>query len=211
MSDILNRSLCLVLNALYMPMGTLSLKKACVTLNSSIDGFDMAAQYLQVEYDNKEDGSIDFMSPNLIQPINWDEFCQLPLRDFDIPISTPKMKIRAPILIISKSKKIIMKKLRPSIQTLYDIYGGRCIWTNQVISKNQASKEHLKCRSHGGDDSFSNVALASKKLNHERGNIPLKDWKYKMQYPLKEPLPMPYSTTIKNIPREEWRYFLFNK
>lgn len=194
-----------------MPMGTLSLKKACITLCSTDNGFDMAAQYLQVEYDYDKDGNVDFMSPNLVQPVSWEEFIQLPLREFDIPIHTSKMVIRAPVLIISRSKKIIFKKLRPSIQNLYDLYGGRCVWTNEVISKNQASKEHLKPRSHGGDDSFSNVVLASKKLNHERGNLPLDQWKYKMQYNPKEPLPQPFASTLKNIPRKEWEYFLFNR
>lgn len=194
-----------------MPMGCLSLKKALITLFSSENGLDMAAQYLQIEYDNDENGNPDFMSPNLMQPINLEDFLKLPIRDFDIPVSTSKMVVRAPVIILSRSKKIVMKKLRPSIQTLYDIYGGRCIWTNEVISKNQASKEHLKPRSHGGDDSFSNVVLATKKLNHERGNTPIEKWKYKMKYQPKEPLPMPWASTLKSVPREEWKYFLFNR
>lgn len=207
----LDKHFCLVLNALYMPMGSLTIKKALISLNSSDNGIDKAALYLNVEYDNNEDGSVNFMSPNLIQPVEWDEFCQLPLREFDLPVHSCKMTVRAPIIILSKSKKIVTKKLRPSIQTLYDLYGGKCVWTNEVISKNQASKEHLKPRSHGGDDSFSNVVLASKKLNHERGNLSLKDWKYKMQYQPKEPLPKPWASTVKNAPRLEWEYFLFNK
>jgi hypothetical protein len=193
-----------------MPMGCLSLKKALVTLFSTDNGIDMAAQYLQVEYDNDEDGNPDFMSPNLIQPIDLEDFLKLPLRDFDIPISSSKMTVRAPVIILSKSKKIIMKKLRPSLQNLYDLYGGRCVWTNRVLSKNSATKEHLKPRSHGGDDSFQNVVLADKTLNNERGNS-VEKWKYKMQYQPKEPIARPWASTIKSVPREEWKYFLFNK
>jgi len=211
MSDSLNKSLCLVLNALYMPMGCLTLKKALITLCSSENGYDMAAQYLQVEYDNDKEGNIDFMSPNLIQPIDWDEFVRLPIRDFDIPIHSSKVTVRAPIIILSKSKKIVMKRLRPSLQNLYDLYGGKCVWTGQKLSKNRASKEHLTPASHGGKDTFENLALADRDINRERGNIPLKDWKYKMQYKTKEPLPMIYASTLKHVPREEWKYFLFNK
>src|SRR5690349_16832743 len=116
----LDKSWCLVLNSLYMPMGCLSLKKALVTLFSTENGFDMAAQYLQVEYDNDENGNPNFMSPNLIQPINLEDFLALPIRTFDIPVQTAKMVVRAPVLILSRSRKIIMKKLRPSLQNLYD-------------------------------------------------------------------------------------------
>lgn len=192
-------------------MGCLSLKKALIALFSSENGLDMAAQYLRVEYDNDENGNPNFMSPNLIQPIDLNEFLNLPCRDFDIPVSTTQKNVRAPVLILSRSKKIVMKKLRPSIENLYHLYGGKCVWTGKVLSKNAASKEHLVPQSIKKDDSFKNVVLADKRLNSERGNTLLKDWKYKMQYQPKEPLPMPWAATIKHIPREEWKYFLFNK
>lgn len=156
-------------------MGSLTIKKALISLNSSDNGIDKAALYLNVEYDNNEDGSVNFLSPNLIQPIEWDEFIQLPLRDFDIPIHSTKMTMRAPLILISKSKKIVTKKLRANIQTLYELYGGRCVWTGKVLSKNAATREHLIPKSHKGDDSFKNVVLADRKINSERGNTPLKD------------------------------------
>ena len=209
MIDILNKQFTLVLNALFMPMGTLTIKKSLVTLCSSENGMDMAAQPIQIEYELNEDGSPNFFKPTFLQPITWEEHVLLPLRDFDIPIRSPRMTIRAPLVIISKSKKIILKKLRPTIQNLYNLYGGRCVWTNKILSKNSASKEHLKCKSDGGDDSFSNVVLSDRKLNSERGNTPVEKWKYQMKYSPKNPRPIPFGITIKNIPREEWKYFLF--
>jgi HNH endonuclease len=209
--ELLSKHYSLVLNALYMPMGSLTIKKALITLNSSEDGISNAALAFDLDYELDDKGNVDFLKPKVLRTVEWDEFITLPLRDFDIPIHSPRMTIRAPIVILSKSKKIVMKKIRPTIQNLYDLYGGKCVWSGKVLSKNSATREHLIPKSQKGDDSFKNVVLADRKINHERGNLPLEKWKYKMQYQPKEPLPRPWVSTIKNAPREEWRYFLFNK
>lgn len=211
MSDILKKHLTLVLNALYLPMGTLSVQKSLITLNSSLDGITNAALAFDLDYELDENGNLDFNKPKIMRTVEWDEFCQLPVRDWDIPIHSPHMTIRAPIVILSKSKKIVMKKIRVSIQNLYELYGGKCVWTGKVLSKNSSSKEHLKPVSMGGDNSWKNVVLADRKINGERGNLPIEKWKYKMQYQPKEPLPKHFASTIKSPARPEWTYFLFNK
>lgn len=208
MSDYLNKHLTLVLNALYQPIGSLSIKKACVALCSENNGVS-AAKALDLEYDLNEDGTVNFMSPNKFVPTDWESWINLELRDYDIPIRTAHRVIRAPIVILAHNfRKMVYRKLRPNKRNLYNIYGGKCIWTGRILSFNESSIEHMVCRSANGDSSWQNLGISDKKLNSERGNLTLDKWKYKQQYPLKEPKSTPISGLINEPKRPEWQYFL---
>jgi hypothetical protein len=91
------------------------------------------------------------------------------------------------------------------------MYGGKCIWSNRKLSLNEASIEHMTPKSHKGKNTWGNLAIADKKLNSERGNIPVTQWKYKPQYRLKEPKKIPACALIQESVRPEWEYFLIHK
>ncbi len=192
-------------------MGTVSIQKGIGMLLSTNDGISMAGQYLNIEYNLDEEGYIDFMSPKLIQPVSWEEYACLPLRDFDVPIRTPHMVLRAPIVVMSRSKKVIMKELRPTKKNLYDFYGGKCIWTGEVIPFSQTTREHLLPKKYGGKETWENLAPASKEINNNRGHTLLKDFHIKPKYKISKPKAMPAAAMIREVVRNEWAYFLLNK
>lgn len=204
----LNKEIVLVLNAIWQPIGYTSIKKAITSMCSTTDGENMAVQALDLEYDLK-DGTIDFASPIKMIPVGINEWISLPVRDFDIPIHTSKSVVRAPIVIIAKNfSKMVMKQLHPTKKNLYHMYGGKCIWTGEKMSFNEATLEHMTPKSHGGGESWKNLALAKKSVNNERGNVPVSEWKYKAQYKLVEPKLRPIAAEIKEAIRPEWKYFL---
>lgn len=214
MSDILNKHLVLVLNSVWQPIGYISIKKAIIAMFSTNDGQNMAAKALNLEYPLDENGFINFKEPLLdrVYPVGIPEWNDLPIRDFDIPIHTSKRIIRAPIVIIANNySKVPMKRLKPTKRNIYDFYKGKCIWTGRTLSLNEATLEHMNPRSNGGQNTWQNLGLSGKKENNERGNIPIKDWKYKQQYPLKEPKSIPISALITKPARPEWEYFLIKK
>lgn len=51
----------------------------------------------------------------------------------------------------------------------YGIYGDK-------LTKKTVSLEHIVPKSKGGKTELSNLALASKRMNHARGNKPIKDF-----------------------------------
>lgn len=212
MSSIVNKEYTLVLNSMYMPIGVTPIKKALIAMNSAKLGESLVAAALNLEYKEMDNGEINFSSPSTYYPVSWEDWIQLPVRSFDIPIHTPKMIIRAPIVLVARNcDKIPMKRIPLSKRAVYNHYKGRCIWSGEKLSLNEASLEHMITRSAKGARSWKNIGLAHKKLNAERGNTPLEKWKYKAKYPLSEPLSRPVSTMITTAVRPEWEYFLIVK
>lgn len=209
--DILKHNFCLVLNSSWNIIGYTTIQKAIKALFPKNDS-DIPASALDLEYELDEKGFIDFTKPSKMVPVDADIWCDLPIRDFDIPIHTSKKTIRAPIVIISNScSKPVFKKLKPTRRNLWEFYNHKCIWTGKVISYNECTKEHMIPRSHSGKDTWANLAPASKHINHERQNIPLEKWKYKPAYKLIEPKSTPVSAFITKAVRPEWQVFLLSK
>lgn len=209
--SVLDKHLTLVLNALYIPIGTTTIKKALVAMNSSSDGEHCAAEALDLAYDSTAQG-LDFMSPNTFNLVKWEDWIGLPIRDFDIPIHTPKIIIRAPIVIVAKNyTKIPVKEIKLSKKAVYSFYNGKCIWTGRTLTFSESSLEHMVPKSHNGKMDWNNIGLSDKKLNQERGATPLEKWKYKPKYKLKKPLPTPIPALLHTASRPEWQYFLIKK
>ena len=207
--SVLNKDYVLVLNALYIPIGVTTIKKALTAMNSSSDGENLAAQALDLTYPLAK-GTLDFLHPTF-QALHWDDWVPCPIRDFDIPIHTPRLVIRAPIVILAKNySKIPMKEIPISKRAVYDHYKGKCIWTGRTLSFSESSLEHMVCKSHNGEKSWDNIALADYRLNAERGNTPVSEWKYKAKYKLHKPIAKTPESMI-TVDRPEWEYFLFKR
>lgn len=210
MSSIINKQVVLVLRYQdWQPIGYISIKKALKAMFS--DDVD-AVEALDLTYPLDENGHVDFSTPSTSVPTKIDDWLSLPVRDFDIPVQSIKTVYRAPIVVLTHNcKKPPTRQLKATRRNLWEFYNKKDIWTGKEISYAECTKEHLTPKSAGGKDDWTNLAPASKKLNNERGSIPLDQWKHKMQYKLKEPPKMPVSTFIKNPIRPEWNYFLVVK
>ncbi len=205
----LSKNYTLVLNSVWQVIGYTSIKQAVVSMYSSRDGENMAAQALDLEFALDENGFVDFSNPTKMVPVGIPEWNDLSIRDYDLPIRTAHKTVRSPIVLITKNySKMNFKKLRPSRKNLYDIYKGKCYWTGRTLSYNESSIEHIICVSAKGDSTWKNLAIAERKLNSERGNTPVEKWKHKPQYELKEPKSIPVSSLISKAVRPEWTPFL---
>lgn len=209
MSDILNKDWVLVLNALFMPINTISIRKALENMSSTKDGENMAHHAMDLDFERNEDGTLDYSKPTVFRVVDWDEWVTLPVREWDVAVHTPRLAIRAPIVIVAKNHdKMIMKQVHPTKRNLYDAYGGRCVWSGKKLSFKEATREHMKPRSEGGGNGWENLAIADKSLNSERGSTPVEKFRFKPQYPLKKPKAKPACSFITQAVRPEWTYFL---
>lgn len=208
----------LVLNAAWLPIGTTPLYKALADMSSSRS----PKLALKIEY-YEEDGNYFFDKPTEILPLKWEEWITLSPRPYDaFPIRTPKLEVRAPTIVISKSYDKIPKKIfRPTKRNLYNQYNGVCYWTGKKLSYHEMTIEHIVSKDEwsrsgkeGSPNNWKNLAPAHPKINHLKANMNPAEFQkkhgYKPQYPLKEPKSVPASVLIQAI-KPDWAIFVGDK
>jgi 5-methylcytosine-specific restriction endonuclease McrA len=209
MTSILHQNRVLVLNALYQPIGTLSIQKALVAMNSEAGDGTKAAKAIDIQYEKQEDGSFNLEKVKSFQAYSFEEWLMVDFRDgLDLVISTPKMKVRAPSILITSYSKMPMRKIRPTKSVLYEKQKGICGYSGKKMSMKQMNIKHKHAKSHGGKDTFQNLMLVDSKINHARGNKPLEQVGLKPLFTHKEPQPLPVAYVIKSAVHPDWNYFI---
>ena len=94
-TDVLDKPIVLSLNRAWQVIGHRTVKQALIALNGGAAGLPPALG-VDIAYPKTEDGSWNFDRPLYLNPIPWDEWVKLPVRDFDFSISTPKLHVRVP-------------------------------------------------------------------------------------------------------------------
>jgi hypothetical protein len=153
-----------------MRIGWSTPSEAFTQLMSGKDGSPPALA-LDIEYELGPDGKPDFSKLSYFIPKTWDEWLQVPVREWDMSINTVKYKIRVPTVIICpKFKTMIMKQVKPTIQALKRRDSNRCQYTGQLLTNKTLSKDHVLPRSKGGKDTWENLVLCHKEVNSKKGN-----------------------------------------
>lgn len=192
-----------------MAIGTLSLKKAIIALNSQTD--ICAAKSIDVSYKKQPDGKFNLDEVECVASYTFEEWLMVDFRDgLDKYISTPRMKVRCPTVIVTKYAQMPMRRFRMTKSLLYEMQKGICGYSGKKMPIKHMNIEHKKARSHGGDSSFSNVMLVDEKINQKRGNKPLSELGLIPLFNHNEPRPVPASCTIKSAVHPDWACFLPN-
>lgn len=165
---------------------------------------------LKIEYIKNKDGTFDFSAPTEVLPLAWNEWITLAPREFDEDsIRTVKMELRIPTVVIvgSRYNKLPVKTFRPTKRNIYNHYGGRCIWTNEIVPYKDATIEHMHPRSRGGDNSWKNLAIAAPQPNREKADRTPEEFGVKPKYKLSEPTPVTAQMLIRAT-NPDWAIFL---
>ena len=208
--SIVDKNICLTLNDFWKPVGQTTIADAIVNLPSDV------SDYLAVDigYETNPDGTFDRSKVEYMNPVPWETWITLPVREGDFVIHSPRLTIRAPTVIIAKGcKKMPKKKFRatPSKQGVWIRDGGRCQYTGRKLSKDEASIDHVVPRSKGGKDVWTNVALTSKNLNREKGNKLNSEAGLNLKTPPKRPGDIDLCLTIREARHPDWEHFLVVK
>jgi 5-methylcytosine-specific restriction endonuclease McrA len=206
MANILNKHV-LLLNKAWVPIGTVTVKKAFEDMNSS----KHPKKALKIEYACDDNGEFDFSAPTEILPLAWNEWATISPREFDEDsIRTINLELRIPTVIIVGSNYNLMpvKTFRPTKKNIYDHYGGRCVWTGKVIPYKKATIEHMHPRSRGGKNTWGNLAIADPEPNREKADRTPEEYGVKPKYKLSEPKPVPAHVLIKSVISPDWNIFL---
>lgn len=209
--SIINKNICLNLNANWQPIGFRNVKDAIIDLSGASVQTKPTCLALDIDYELDDNGNPIYDKPTYMNPVAWNEWLELPIRSFDLFISTQYRKVRIPtITIAAKFSKMPMKKFG-MVPTKGDIYyrdGGICQYTGKKIHKSSSTIDHIIPKSKGGTDSWNNLVLCCKDVNLKKSNKSLKETGLKLINTPKKPESVPIYYLIDELKHPSWNLFL---
>jgi len=192
-----------MLNSAWQPIRESTVRESLLAMCSDT-GDGGAALALDIQFENEDDDK-----PAYVNPVAWEEWITLPIRESDAVIHSAKLAVRAPTVCIAVNyQKIPLHRPRPSRKTIYERDGGRCIYTGKKLSYGQFDLEHIVPKSRGGKDAFENLAVACKEVNNFKGDRTPEEAGLKLLWKPKAPNPMPVSALITQAKHRDWNIFL---
>src|SRR5881396_1423793 len=153
MSDILNKTIVLVLNRNWQAINIRTPQEAFCMMATNV------ATGLEIEGENH------------IRPVTWDEWITLPIRPQDNAVHTVRGPIRVPTVIVAVNYARVPQK-RPKLcaRSIRERDGNRCQYTGLVLTADEGSIDHVVPRSRGGPNSWENCVWSSKTVNARKAN-----------------------------------------
>ena len=213
--SIINKVICLKLNAAWQPIGCSTVAKAIVDLAAGI-----SAKALDLDYEKDENGNYildEFGSPIndsiFINPVDWDTWLTLPIRSFDevIHYGNGLKVMRVPTIIIAKNFHRMPYKTfkgKPSKDAIYIRDNGIDQYTGRKLKRDESTIDHVIPQSRGGTNAWENLALTCKEINSKKGNRFNHEVGLTLLKEPKAPRSVPISALIREIKRFEWKRFL---
>ena len=209
--NVANKLICLNLNANWQPVGFKTVKDAIIDLVGASHEGRPSSLALDIDYNLLDNGDPDLSEPKSIVPVSWDEWMELPIRSWDLTISTPKTQIRVPTVIIAMNfNKMPVKHFtgKPSKEAIFARDGGRCQYTGKKLTREQFSVDHVLPKSKGGKDTWTNMVACDKDINSRKGNQTNSEAGLKLLKTPIVPSPVPVYALIKDAKHEDWKHFL---
>lgn len=204
-SSVLNKRICLYLNKLWQPISAKTPREAIRDMAAG------AALALDIQYGEKE-GVVDYGDVLGIIPVSWQDWLNIPVRYYDEYISSPKLDIRAPTVLVSVNyDKMPIIRARLTKRAIFERERGLCAYTGKQLTRSNQSIDHILPKSLGGKDTWTNLVLCSKEINFKKGNRTNEQAGLKLRISPKEPNQTIAMSMISYPEHESWKLFLFNK
>jgi 5-methylcytosine-specific restriction endonuclease McrA len=192
MSDILNKTIVLVLNRNWQAINIRTPQEAfCQMATNVATGLDITGE-------------------NQIRPVSWEEWITLPIRPQDNAVRTAHREIRVPTVIVAVNYAKVPKK-RPKLnaRNIRERDGNRCQYTGRLLRPEEGSLDHVVPRSRGGQDTWENLVWSSKAVNQRKADrLPAEAGLRLLAVP-RAPKEVPVSALLRNHHGvAEWKLFL---
>jgi 5-methylcytosine-specific restriction endonuclease McrA len=197
MSDILNKSIVLVLNRNWQAINVRTPQEAFCQMATNV----ATALDIEVGKGNRA---------KALRPVQWAEWITLPVRPTDNAVATPCGLVRVPTVIVAVNYARVPKK-RPKLcaRTIRERDDNRCQYTGRLLKPEEGSLDHVVPRSRGGRDSWENLVWACRKVNTRKGNRLPDEAGLKLLKAPRKPRELPVSALIRNAHGiSEWGLFL---
>lgn len=201
--SLLDKNICLVLNANWIPIGIKSVRQALISMAS--ESFqEHPVLGLDIELDSS--GEIVFATPT-----NWEDWLVLDIRPEDEVVRTAKQAIRIPTITIARNyKDLPFRRPRLTNAAIWERDQGVCQYSGKKLSRSQGSIDHVVPRARGGENSFLNMVVADKKLNARKGhNLNSEIGLDLIRKPF-TPKALPAAAFITKAEHPTWKPFLLN-
>ena len=153
MSDILNKTIVLVLNRNWQ----------AINIRTPQDAFCQMATNAAT--------ALDIEGENHIRPMNWNEWITLPVRDGDYAVRTTRGAIRVPTVIVAVNfAKVPKKRPKLSAKNIRERDGNRCQYTGRLLHPTEGNLDHVVPRSRGGADTWENLVWAARDVNQRKAD-----------------------------------------
>jgi 5-methylcytosine-specific restriction endonuclease McrA len=208
MNDIAQKAIVLKLNKLWKPVNVETVSK---TICDLMTGVVMA---MDIVYSINEDGTPNFDKPEYVNPVGWDQWITLPVRDWDLSIHSTRMKIRVPTVVITVNySKVHEKKFKgkPTKEALFIRDNGIDGYTGKELDYQEATIDHVIPKDRGGTDTFDNTVLTTKEINNKKGRMLNSEAGLKLLINPHNPKPIKVSYTIRKARHQDWKNFLLVK
>jgi 5-methylcytosine-specific restriction endonuclease McrA len=195
MTDILNKSIVLVLNRNWQ----------AINVRTPADAFCQMAINVAT--------ALDIDGDNQMRPVTWEEWLTLPVRPQDNAVRTGRGLVRVPTVIVCAHYARVPKK-RPTLtsRALRDRDRNRCQYTGKVLRPGEGSVDHVVPRSRGGRTTWENCVWACRAVNTRKGDrLPHEAGLRLLGLP-RAPSEVPVTLTIRNAHGiRDWEPFLIEK
>ena len=192
MSDILNKTIVLVLNRNWQ----------AINIRTPADAFCQMATSVAT--------ALEIEGENHIRPVTWDEWITLPVREQDESVQTVRGPIRVPTVIVAVNYAKVPKK-RPKLcaRTIRERDDNRCQYTGKLLRPDEGSLDHILPRSRGGRDTWENLVWADKDVNTRKADRLPREAGLKLLKQPKAPKELPASALIRDAHDiADWKLFL---
>ena len=155
MSDILNKTIVLVLNRNWQ----------AINIRTPQDAFCQMATNVAT--------GLDIEGENHIRPVTWEEWITLPIREGDNAVHTARGAIRVPTVIVAVNfAKVPKKRPKLSARNIRERDGNRCQYTGRLLHPDEGSLDHVVPRSRGGADTWENLVWSAQGREPAQGRPP---------------------------------------
>ena len=204
----MQKQIVLKLNSLWQVIQCVTVKDAIIALMGEGDA------YLAIDMQPKlkEDGTPDFANLEYILPVDWQTWMTLPVRPFDLYISTGKQKIRLPTIIVTRrynKMPTLHEKFSKKGVMVRDGYVDQ--YSGEKLKPDESNLDHITPLDKGGKDSWENCVCTKIKTNSMKGNRFNHEVGLKLIRHPKAPKPIPKSATIKHVGHPSWMSFMPHK
>ena len=206
--NILNQPV-LCLNFNWQVIDTKTVKDAITAMNGGMDGKNPPALALDLEFEVGANGEIDWNNYSYVNPVTWDKWITLPIRDHDMVLHTGQMSFRAPRIIIQPNySKMPLIVPRPTKDAIRKRDAGICQYTGKPASWGEGNIDHVLPRDKGGKSTFENMVWSTKEVNSKKGNKTNKEAGLTLLRKPVSPKPAPRSSTITVAQHPSWQKFM---
>ncbi len=199
----------LCLNGAWQVIDTKTVKEAFISMLGGDGGKNPPAMAIDMTFPLDAEGSIDWNSPEYANPVDWDSWVKLPIRDYDLVVHTGNREIRAPRVIIQPNfTKMPIVTPRPTKEAIRKRDGGVCQYTGRPLTNKEGNIDHVIPRAQGGKNTFENMVWSCQQVNSMKADKTPQQAGLKLIRKPLAPKSVPRSSTITVAHHPSWVYFM---